>query len=187
MRSAIRTRSACSCPGSKRARRRRRSADVARASRTTTSRTTRTANESASSSSARGWSAASGAFRHYFLNKILTDFLARHSILSYHFGCLPGLLQKEFTDVLKAEHEAAAAAQPSLVDPPPLALVDPLAPAVVPMPIPVPKRDKIELDMNRTFVVPKCWGCKKAGGRRCYECGVSGRKMEGAFFLSQPL
>lgn len=43
--------------------------------------------------------------------------------------------------------------------------------------VPLPPRIKVEENITKSFVIPKCWACKKVGGRRCFCCGVSGRKM----------
>ncbi|KAM0792856.1 hypothetical protein ACM66B_002620 [Microbotryomycetes sp. NB124-2] len=108
-------------------------------------------------------------------------------IEAYHFQCMPGALRKDFTDALKEEHETAwLAANP----PPPPPVYDPseyvldeetgeMVPPLPPLHLPPPRPTKPELDMRSTFVIPKCWSCKKVGGRRCFCCGQSGRKVEG--------
>lgn len=45
------------------------------------------------------------------------------------------------------------------------------------MPANVPARPKDELDTKRTFTLAKCPMCKKAGGRKCFGCGLSGRRI----------
>ncbi|KAK4049413.1 hypothetical protein OIV83_004146 [Microbotryomycetes sp. JL201] len=108
-------------------------------------------------------------------------------IEAYHFQCMPGALRKEFTDVLKDEHEAAWLAEnppppPPVYDPSEYVLDEETGEMVPPLPpphIPPPRPEKPELDMRMTFVIPKCWSCKKVGGRRCFVCGQSGRKVEG--------
>lgn len=110
--------------------------------------------------------------------------LLSHSITSYHFGCLPGALRKEFIDQQKKEHLDAHNA---MYPPPP---ADPFAmdedgqPLPPPVSgVPLPPRIKVEDDMHRSFTIPKCWACKKAGGRRCFGCGISGRKAESELML----
>ncbi|KAK4703254.1 hypothetical protein P7C70_g2963, partial [Phenoliferia sp. Uapishka_3] len=95
---------------------------------------------------------------------------------SFHFGCLPDAIRKEFVKGLKAEHEALHA-------PPPPPVVEPIEGQAAPDPVSpppkvdLPKREKIELDIETSFIIPKCTYCKRVGGRRCFVCGVSGRKI----------
>ncbi|ORY90852.1 hypothetical protein BCR35DRAFT_299456 [Leucosporidium creatinivorum] len=104
-------------------------------------------------------------------------------VQSYHFGCMPGALRKDFTDALKDAHLA----DHNEKYPPPPRGEDYIqhpetgewmqAPEPV-SEVPLPPREKIELNIQRKFDIPKCWTCKKVGGRRCFVCGVSGRKDE---------
>lgn len=95
---------------------------------------------------------------------------------------MTGAARKEFSDMLKKEH----ADEFYKNNPPPPILPEemilneetgemmaPERPIVEP-----PPREKVELDSRRTFTMAKCWSCKKAGGRRCFVCGISGRKIE---------
>ncbi|KAK4056311.1 hypothetical protein OIO90_002755 [Microbotryomycetes sp. JL221] len=97
---------------------------------------------------------------------------------AYHFQCMPGALRKDFTDTLKAEHEAAWLEEnppppPPVYDEPEYILDEETGQMVPPPPPSVvipPRQDKPELDMRNMFAIPKCWSCKKAGGRRCFVC-----------------
>ncbi|KAM0751888.1 hypothetical protein T439DRAFT_325084 [Meredithblackwellia eburnea MCA 4105] len=91
---------------------------------------------------------------------------------SYHFGCLPNPIAKAFSHSLQEDHEALYPAPP-LPDP---STWDPDAPPPTPPPHVIPKRVKVELDVNAEMVLPKCVLCVKPGGRRCFLCGVSGKK-----------
>ncbi|GAA6000598.1 hypothetical protein JCM10207_004569 [Rhodosporidiobolus poonsookiae] len=90
---------------------------------------------------------------------------------AYHFGCLPAPQKRQLTDLLKTEHEQKYS---TTVTP-----VDGAGEGEQPEPVKkdVPKRHKIELDADRTFSLAKCPACKKQGGRRCFVCGISGRRV----------
>ncbi|GAA5998174.1 uncharacterized protein JCM10292_002374 [Rhodotorula paludigena] len=116
---------------------------------------------------------------------------------SYHFGCLPLPQKREITDKLKADHLAVH--MPAAPTPPngvtamgiegtPAAVSTTVAAlaasssassskANTPQPKNVPPRPKHELDPERTFLLPKCPMCKKQGGRKCFVCGVSGKRV----------
>ncbi|GAA5884888.1 hypothetical protein JCM6882_007139 [Rhodosporidiobolus microsporus] len=99
---------------------------------------------------------------------------------AYHFGCLPMPQKREITDSLKAEHEAAhsTSATPGAED----AGAEGQSPeeqraAAAAKARALPKREKEELDPELTFELKKCPSCKKQGGRRCFVCAVSGKKV----------
>ncbi|GAA5841516.1 hypothetical protein JCM9279_000677 [Rhodotorula babjevae] len=113
---------------------------------------------------------------------------------SYHYQCLPQAQKRELIDKLKADHLAKHAPPP-----PPDAdvagdtpdgdalIVDAAAPtapaapidskATTPKPVDIPVRFKSELNTSRTFTLAKCPMCKKAGGRKCFVCALSGRRI----------
>ncbi|GAA6047763.1 hypothetical protein JCM3770_001766 [Rhodotorula araucariae] len=94
---------------------------------------------------------------------------------SYHFGCLPLPQKRELTAKLKAEHLAPYA---SAGEAPTAALDTPSgSKSATPQPANVPPRPKHELDPERIFALPKCPPCKNAGGRKCFVCGLSGRRI----------
>lgn len=123
--------------------------------------------------------------------------IANRSCQSYHFGCLPLPQKREITDKLKADHLAlhmpAAPTPPNgvtamAIEGAPTAVSTTVAAlaasssassskANTPQPKNVPQRPKHELDPERTFVLPKCPMCKKQGGRKCFVCGVSGKRV----------
>ncbi|GAA5891901.1 hypothetical protein JCM5296_003266 [Sporobolomyces johnsonii] len=99
-------------------------------------------------------------------------------VASYHFGCLPAPQRKELVDMLKAEHASLHAPPAADGDGDGMAIdtstslpVPPPAPAVI------PPREKDELDPEKTFSIGKCPACAKRGGRKCFVCGVNGRKV----------
>ncbi|GAA5949876.1 hypothetical protein JCM10213_005794 [Rhodosporidiobolus nylandii] len=98
---------------------------------------------------------------------------------AYHFGCLPAPHKKQLVGSLKAEHSAAhtasaAASTASSLTPLPEAGDSPQEQKNN---ADLPKREKHELDTARAFVLSKCPACKKQGGRRCFVCGISGRRV----------
>ncbi|GAA5951446.1 hypothetical protein JCM21900_004412 [Sporobolomyces salmonicolor] len=97
-------------------------------------------------------------------------------IASYHFGCLPVPQKKELVDMLKAEH-ASLHAPPA--DDRTFMAIDPSTSLPVPPPASamIPRREKDELDPEKTFSIGKCPACAKRGGRKCFVCGVNGRKI----------
>lgn len=104
------------------------------------------------------------------------------SIDSYHFNCMTGAARKEFSDSLKQAHADAYYAENPLpvYGPEDMVLNEEtgeLEPPNVPIPQP-PPRIKVEYDSRKTFTLNKCWSCRKVGGRRCFVCGISGRKVE---------
>ncbi|GAA6035092.1 hypothetical protein JCM8097_002180 [Rhodosporidiobolus ruineniae] len=105
---------------------------------------------------------------------------------AYHFGCLPAPRKRDITDKLKAEHAARFSAEPTPgatggeTDSNPAAGASASAStsrASSKTASNLPPREKIELDVNRTFSLPKCPACKKQGGRKCLVCGISGKKV----------
>ncbi|KAL8279021.1 hypothetical protein RQP46_008690 [Phenoliferia psychrophenolica] len=91
----------------------------------------------------------------------------------FHYGCLQESNRKAFSRSLQAAHDALHAPPPA---PPVVAPLDG-EPAPEPAPAaPIPKRERRELDIRAKLPVLKCGFCEKVGGRRCFICGVSGRK-----------
>ncbi|GAA5982615.1 hypothetical protein JCM11641_002601 [Rhodosporidiobolus odoratus] len=91
---------------------------------------------------------------------------------SYHFGCLPLPQKRELTEKLKAEHQRKHEATHPTSDPPVEGEALPANSAKD-----LPKRKKLELEAHRSVLLPKCPACKKQGGRKCFECGVSGKTI----------
>lgn len=113
----------------------------------------------------------------------LTSRSTAHSVQSYHFGCLPGVLRKEYIDHQKAVHLAEHNAR--FPPPPPsteLVLNEETGEWEQPpppiSPEPLPPRERLEWNNKRRLTIPKCWGCKKVGARRCFVCHISGKKVE---------
>ncbi|GAA5831036.1 hypothetical protein JCM11251_005118 [Rhodosporidiobolus azoricus] len=105
---------------------------------------------------------------------------------AYHFGCLPAPQKKEIIDQLKADHAAAHSTEGT----PAAASVLGAAGQAVDEQArkqaeekerlarkAIPKREKDELDIKLTFELRKCPLCKKQGGRQCFVCGVSGKRV----------
>lgn len=95
---------------------------------------------------------------------------------AFHFGCLPEHVRKAYITDANAAHNKLHA--------PPHA-PEPVDGQPVPPAEPIPKRVRKEMDIRQTLVVPKCGWCKRAGGRLCFVCGVSGRKVGASLSQSE--
>ncbi|GAA5876848.1 hypothetical protein JCM3774_000791 [Rhodotorula dairenensis] len=103
--------------------------------------------------------------------------------VAYHFGCLPATQKRELTDKLKAEYLAQHPPEIDL-----WATVNDGATtgssnsarsskATTPVVKGMAARVKLELKPEETFTMTKCPFCKKVGGRRCFVCGLSGKRV----------
>ncbi|GAA5979555.1 hypothetical protein JCM10908_002967 [Rhodotorula pacifica] len=103
--------------------------------------------------------------------------------VAYHFGCLPATQKRELTDKLKAEHLAKNPPENDLLT----SVLDGASTgasnsarsskATTPTLKGMAARPKLELKPEKTFTISKCPFCKKVGGRRCFVCGLSGKRI----------
>ncbi|KPV76938.1 uncharacterized protein RHOBADRAFT_51918 [Rhodotorula graminis WP1] len=121
---------------------------------------------------------------------------------SYHFLCLPPLQKRDLVDKLNADHLAKHAPPPPPAPPVAKVAADPAAetpdgdnlavvadaahtgsatPAALraptAKPLAAPVRAKREFNTSRVLTIAKCPMCKKAGGRKCFVCALSGRRV----------